>query len=177
MELSRSKTEENLKKTFALDSRTVTQYQLFAEQARREGNEFIARIFEESANHQLGLSRQVYGRFLGQIKSLQENLEYSMLTEASALTKFLEYEQTATEEGFDEIAVFYREARVVLDFHRRQFEDLFGHVSNGTLYNRPTIEIWQCLNCGYLHEGKEAPFVCPVDNYPQGWYKLVCANY
>jgi rubrerythrin len=177
MELNGSITEENLKRTFSLDSRTVTQYQLFAEQARREGNEFIARIFEESASHQLGLSRQVYGRFLGQIKSLQENLQYSMLTESNALNRFLEYEQIATEEGFEEVAVFYREARIVLDFHVRQFEDLFTHVSNGTLYNRSTVEVWQCLNCGYLHEGKEAPFVCPVDNFPQGWYKPLCPNF
>lgn len=174
MELNGTVTEENLKRTFALDSRTVTQYQLFAERARSEGFEFIARIYEEFAQHQLGLSRQVYGRFLGQIKSLQENLRYSMLSEANSLDRFLEYEKNAIEEGFNEVAVFYREARVVLELHRKQFEELYNHVLNGTLYNRDTVEIWQCLNCGYLHEGKEAPFVCPVDNYPQGWYKPLC---
>ena len=30
---------------------------------------------------------------------------------------------------------------------------------------------WICLNCGYIHEGEEAPEKCPLCKYPQSFFK------
>lgn len=177
MPLEGSQTQTNLRKTFAAEARSVTKYQLFAENARREGFEFIARTFEEAAEQNLAHARQVYGRFLGNIKSLQENLQSSAAAENAELDLYLEYERIAREEGFEDIATFYREARVVTNLHFREFSDISTRLANGTLYNRPTVQIWQCMNCGYLHEGKEAPQFCPLCFFPQGWYRLLCPDY
>ncbi|MEG0773468.1 rubrerythrin family protein [Clostridium sp.] len=177
MALEGSQTEVNLKKTFASEARAVTRYQLFAENARTEGYEFIARVFEETASQNLAQARQVYGRFLGRIESLQENLKSSADLENAELNVYLDYERIATEEGLTDIANFYREARVVTDLHYRQFNDIYTRLANGTLYSRNVIQIWQCMNCGYLHEGKEAPTFCPLCFFPQGWYKLLRPDY
>jgi rubrerythrin len=177
MALEGSQTEVNLMKTFASESRAVTRYQLYAENARREGFEFIARVYEETAEQNLAQARQVYGRFLGRIKSLQENLQSSAEAENAELITYQEFERIATEEGLEDIATFYREARVVTNLHYRQFNDISTRLASGTLYSRPTVQVWQCMNCGYLHEGKEAPLICPLCFFPQGWYKLLRPDY
>jgi len=177
MPLEGSQTENNLKKLFTTYSRNLAQYGLFAEEARREGNEYIATVFDEAADQVLAHTRLIYKNILGRVKSSEENLRYSSLGTEYNLNKLLEYEQIAIEEGLEDIADFYKELRVVINLHNRLFSGLYTRMSNGTLYKRDTVEIWQCLNCGYLHEGKEAPMVCPLDKYPQGWYKLLCPDF
>lgn len=34
--------------------------------------------------------------------------------------------------------------------------------------------MWQCMNCGYIYEGKEAPEHCPLCKYPREYFKHYC---
>jgi len=36
---------------------------------------------------------------------------------------------------------------------------------------------WHCTNCGYIHEGPEAPKVCPACKHAQAYYELLAENY
>jgi rubrerythrin len=36
---------------------------------------------------------------------------------------------------------------------------------------------WKCRNCGYVHEGKEAPETCPACKHPKAYYEVLEENY
>lgn len=178
MPLEGSQTEKNLKSTFSMQSRSITRYILFSERANREGLEFISRVFEQASYQEVAHARTVYGNFLGEIKSTEENLKFSADAEYIKTNNiYLEYENTARSEGLNDIADYYRAVRVVTEDLFKEFNALYNGILTGTLYSRPTVKIWECINCGYLHEGKQAPEICPLCKFPQGWYRLKCEDY
>lgn len=175
MNLQGTQTEKNLKKTFNGESKATTKYRLFAEQALREGLIYIADVFYETAGNELAHAREVYKDYLGQVKSTEENLMNSFMGETSEATKiYKDFEATAREEGFDEIADFYKELAEVEAEHDLRFRALYNKLLNGSLYKGTPCSLWQCTNCGYIHEGEKAPMECPLCHYPQGWFMPYC---
>ncbi len=90
---------------------------------------------------------------------------------------YKEYEQVAREEGFTDIADAFREVAEVEEEHEKRFTALINNLENKQVFSRPEPRRWQCRNCGYIHEGTEAPLVCPACKYPQGYYQLMMDNY
>lgn len=175
MKLQGTQTEKNLKKTFNGESKATTKYRLFAEQARKEGFVYIANVFNETAGNELAHAREVYKDYLGQVKSTEENLMNSFMGETAEATKiYKEFEATAREEGFDEIADFYKELAEVEAEHDLRFRTIYNKLLNGSLYKGNSCSLWQCTNCGYIHEGEAAPIACPLCHYPQGWFMPYC---
>ena len=37
--------------------------------------------------------------------------------------------------------------------------------------------IWKCRNCGYIHEGPDAPEVCPCCAHPKAYFERKVENY
>lgn len=176
MNLKGSQTEKNLKKTFSGESKANTKYTLYAEKARREGYKYISDIFEETAHNELAHAREVYGEYLNQIKSTEDNLMNSFMGESSEATRiYKEYEETARMEGFDEIADFYKELAEVEAKHDIRFRQLYNGLLTGTLYKGDKNSLWQCTNCGYIYEGSTAPIECPLCHFPQGWFMPYCS--
>jgi rubrerythrin len=50
-------------------------------------------------------------------------------------------------------------------------------VKSGTVFKKSKVVEWKCRNCGYVHEEKEAPKVCPSCKHPQSYYELLAENY
>ncbi|MDU1414081.1 MAG: rubrerythrin family protein [Clostridium sp.] len=175
MDLHGSQTEKNLKKTFSGESKASTKYRLFAEQARKEGLVYVSDVFNETAANELAHAREVYKDFLGQVKSTEENLMNAFMGETAEATKvYKEFEETARSEGFNEIADFYKELGEVEAEHDLRFRTIYNRLLNGTLYKGNSSSLWQCTNCGYIHEGDSAPKECPLCHYPQGWFMPYC---
>lgn len=176
MNLKGSQTEKNLKKTFSGESKATTKYRLYAEKAREEGYKYIADVFEETASNELAHAREVYGEYLGQVKSTQDNLMNSFMGESAEATKiYKEYEETARMEGFDKIADFYKELAEVEADHDIRFRKLYNGLLTSTLYKGNKNSLWQCTNCGYIYEGATAPIECPLCHFPQGWFMPYCS--
>ncbi|WP_125153395.1 rubrerythrin [Clostridium rectalis] len=178
MNLKGSKTEQNLYKTFAGESRARNKYTFYGEKARMEGYEYIASVFEETAGNEKAHAREVFKRFLGLVKSTKENLKDAAEGEAFESSKlYKDFERVAREEGFEEIADFYKELAEVEEDHERRFNTLYERVNNGTMFKSKKDSMWQCMNCGYIHVGKEAPAVCPLCKFPRAYFKPYCINY
>lgn len=178
MNLKGSKTEQNLLKTFAGESRARNKYTLYAEKARRDGFQYIASIFEETAGNELAHAREAFGRYLSMIKSTEDNLKDAANGEALESSKiYKDFENVAREEGFNEIADFYKELREVEERHHDRYTEILNHLSNGMMWRRDTEAEWQCMNCGYIHIGKDAPLVCPLCKYPRAYFKILCQDY
>ncbi|MEF9934025.1 MAG: ferritin family protein [Clostridium sp.] len=178
MDLKGTKTEQNLYKTFAGESRARNKYTFFCEKARRQGYQYIASVFAETAQNELAHSRRVFNDFLNLNKSTEENLLDAAMGEAFETEKlYKEFEETARTEGYPDIADFYKELREVEEAHKDRFMDILKKLKEGKAFRRDIPVKWCCMNCGYEHDGKEAPSPCPLCKFPQGYFKVCCEDY
>lgn len=175
MDLKGSKTEKNLYRTFAGESRARNKYNLYAEKARAEGYQWVAEVFDTTAINELAHARRVYIEFLKLVCNTKENLVDAICGETSEYKDlYAKFEREAKEEGFKEIADFYKELREVEEAHSERFKKLYDKLNNGVMFSGPEDSKWVCMNCGYIHEGTEAPDKCPLCGYPKAYFKPYC---
>ena len=178
-----SKTQENLLKAFAGESMARNKYLFFAKQARKEGLEWIARIFEETADNERAHAEEEYEKMVEKVEmtntydihSLGKTLENLKAAAAGEKfewgTMYPDFEKVARHEGEEDVADFFKEVGEVEEKHEKRYLKLAEKLESGDFFeaNDDTTE-WKCLNCGYIHKGKSAPKTCPVCKKPQGWY-------
>nr|QBM01299.1 hypothetical protein [uncultured archaeon] len=188
--LKGSQTEKNLLKAFAGESQARNRYTYFASVARKEGYEQISAIFLETADNEKEHAK-VFFKYLeggnveitaaypaGMIKTTIENLDAAAEGEALEWgTIYPEFEKIAREEGFNEIAGSFKEIAEVEEQHEKRYRKLLKNVAEGEVFKKPKVVKWKCRNCGYVHEGKEAPKECPACKHPQAFYEIIAENY
>ena len=190
MELKGSQTEKNLLTAFAGESQARNRYTYFASQAKKEGYEQIRAIFEETANQEKEHAKRLF-KFLeggeveisaafpaGVIGSTSENLKEAAAGENYETTEmYPNFAKVAEEEGFSEIADVFRNIAVAEARHRDRYLALEKNIAEGKVFKREKSIRWICRNCGYVHEGTEAPDVCPACAHPQAHFELEALNY
>jgi rubrerythrin len=190
MELKGSQTEKNLLAAFAGESQARNRYTYFASQAKKEGYEQIRAIFEETANQEKehakrefkfleGGEVEVTGSFpAGVIGNTFENLKAAAAGEHYETTEmYPEFAKAAEKEGFDEIAQVFNKIAVAEKRHEDRYVALAKNITNGSVFKREKPARWVCRNCGYVHEGTEAPEQCPACAHPQAYFELDAFNY
>ncbi len=188
--LKGSRTEKNLLKSFAGESQARNRYTFFASAARKEGYVQIQRIFEETAanekehaevffKHLEGGEVEITAAYpAGKIGTTEENLLAAAEGELMEWgTLYPDFAKVAKEEGFLDVAESFEEIAEVEEEHEKRYRKLLENVKNGTVFKRDEEVEWHCLNCGYIHHGKEAPEVCPACEHPQSYYELHIPNY
>jgi len=190
MELKGTRTEKNLLTAFAGESQARNRYTYFASQAKKDGFIQIQSIFEETANQEKEHAKRFF-KFLqggdvevaaafpsGVIGTTAENLRAAAGGEHHEWTSmYPEFAQTALEEGFNEIASVFEAVAVAEKQHEKRYLDLLKNVEEGTVFKKSAPVVWRCRNCGYLHEGSEAPEVCPACVHPQAHFELLAENW
>jgi rubrerythrin len=188
--LKGSQTEQNLLKAFAGESQARMRYNYFAKQARKEGLEQIAAIFEETAMNEKAHAKRFF-RFLeggmveitasypaGIIGSTMENLKAAAEGENEEWTElYPEFARIADEEGYKEVAVAFKIIAKVEAAHDARYKKLYENLENGRVFEREGKVIWKCRVCGYLHEGTKPPKVCPGCQHPQSYFEIKEENY
>jgi rubrerythrin len=183
--LKGTQTEKNLLAAFAGESQARNRYTFFANKAKKEGYEQISAIFQETADnekehaevffkHLQGGMVEVQASYpAGVIGTTQENLLAAAEGEKEEWgTLYPNFAKTAKEEGFPEVAVSFKQIGEVEEHHEKRYRKLFENVKNKQVFKRDKIVKWKCRNCGYVHEGKEAPKICPACKHPQSYYEL-----
>ncbi len=177
MILKGTKTEKNLLEAFAGESQARNKYDYFASEAKKEGMEQISGIFEETAMNEKAHAKRL-ANFLGLIGRTEENLKEAAAGENYEWTDmYRRFEAEAREEGFDEIADVFREIGEVEEEHEKRFLTLLDRVRKGLVFKRNEDIEWQCRNCGYIHQGKEAPSECPACAHPQSFFQPKATNF
>ncbi|MDD4985073.1 MAG: rubrerythrin family protein [Dehalococcoidales bacterium] len=185
-----TQTEKNLLKAFAGESQARNRYTFFAGVARKEGYEQIANIFTETAGNEqehaevffkylkggdleitAAYPAGIIGDTLTNLKAAAdgEKLEWS--------TIYAGFEKTARGEGFEDIATSFKEIAEVEEFHEGRYRKLAKNVAGEEVFKKKTAVKWHCTNCGYVHEGPEAPKECPACKHAQSYYELLAENY
>lgn len=185
-----SKTEKNLLTAFAGESQARNRYTYFAGQARKEGYVQMSSIFEETANQEKEHAKRFF-KFLeggelevqaafpaGKVGSTLDNLKAAAGGEHYEWSEMYPgFAGVAEEEGFTEIANVFRKIAVAEKQHEKRYRDLAANIEGGRVFKREQKVVWRCLNCGYLHEGPEAPDQCPACAHAQAHFELLGENW
>ncbi len=179
MELKGSKTEKNLMTAFAGESEARNKYTYFAGKAKKEGFNQIADIFEETAGNEKEHAKLWYKYLVGgEIRPTLENLVNAAVGEHYEWSEmYATFAKEAREEGFTEIATRFEGVAAVEKVHEERYLKLLANVKNGEVFQKGSIVIWKCANCGHIHVGENAPDICPVCNHPQAYFQLRAENY
>ncbi len=192
MNLAGSQTEKNLLTAFAGESQARNRYTYYASVARKAGLEFIAAIFEETADNEKEHAKvffkhlvqggsgeaAVAASFPFHLGDTLSNLEAAAAGENYEwTTMYQDFAGVAEQEGFKEVAVSFREIAKVEQFHEARYRALIEHLKNGTLFKRPEAIKWHCRNCGYVASGAQPPDLCPSCKHPKAYYEPLAENY
>lgn len=189
--LTGTKTEQNLLKAFAGESQARMRYDYFSKQARKDGLVQISNIFAETALNEKEHAKRFF-KFLeegamveitasfpaGKIGTTLENLKAAADGENEEWSElYPEFARVAQEEGFPEIAKTFTLIAEAEKAHEARYRKLYENLESGKVFQRDSILVWKCQNCGYLHEGKTAPDMCPACLHPQAHFQIKEENY
>lgn len=185
-----SKTEKNVLTAFAGESQARNRYTYFSSQAKKEGLEQISWIFSDTADNEkehakrffkflTGGTAQIMAEFpAGVIGTTAENLAEAAAGENyEHTTMYPEFARVADEEGFPEIAAAFRAISVSEKGHEARYRALLENLNRHQVFKKEKKVVWRCRNCGYLHEGPEAPDKCPACLHPQAYFEIKADNY
>lgn len=190
MEIKGSKTEKNLLAAFAGESQARNRYSYFASKAKKEGYEQIAAIFLETADNEKehakrefkflqGGEVEITGSFpAGVIGDTAANLKEAAAGENHEWTEmYPEFAEVARDEGFEEIARVFEAIAVAEKQHEERYLALLKNLEDGSAFKKDKVVKWKCRNCGYVHEGAEAPQKCPACDHGQAYFELLAEDY
>ncbi len=185
-----TRTEKNLMMAFAGESQARNRYSYYSGAAKKEGLVQISAIFEETANQEKehakrffkfleGGEVEITGSFpAGTIGTTLENLRAAAAGEEHEWKElYPAFAQVARDEGFPHIAEAFEAISVAEKQHEKRYRDLAANLEAGKVFKRNGRVVWRCRNCGYLHEGEEAPDLCPACIHPRAHFELLGENW
>lgn len=185
-----TQTEKNLLGAFAGESQARNRYTYAASQAKKEGFVQIQAIFEETAGHEKEHAKRLF-KFLeggeeeitasfpaGIIGTTMENLLAAAAGEHYEHTEmYPSFAETARQEGFPAIAMVFESIAKAESYHEARYLKLAANIKDGKVFTKTESVTWRCRNCGYLHEGTDAPEMCPACAHPKAHYEVMPDNY
>jgi rubrerythrin len=177
MELKGSKTEQCLRDSFSGESQARNKYTYYASVAKAAGYEQIADLLLTTAENEKEHAKRAF-KFLGGINDTLQNLKDAAAGENYEHTQmYPEFAKIAEEEGFTDIATFFRETGEVEEEHEKRYNKLIARVETETVFKSDAPIKWRCRNCGYVHEGTTPPDKCPACLHPTAYYERLAENY
>lgn len=190
MNLKGTKTEKNILTAFAGESQARNRYTFYASKAKKEGYVQISAVFEETANQEKEHAKRLFKLLqggevevqasfpAGVIGSTAENLAGAAGGENHEWTDmYPAFAQTAREDGFEGIAKIFEAIAESEKQHEKRYLALLANIKNGTVFKKEAPVKWYCRNCGFVHEGTEAPEICPSCDHPRDHFELLCENW
>lgn len=194
--LKGTKTAENLLKSFAGESQARNRYTFYSSVANKEGYKQIRNIFIETADNEKEHAKRFYkfllAGFQGELPanvdinasypvaqgSTLDNLKAAAAGENEEWSDlYPEFAKIADEEGFPEVADTFRNIATAEKRHEIRFNKLANNIENNKVFKKDEKVLWKCGNCGYVHEGTEAPEECPACVHPQAHFELFVETY
>ncbi|MCP4641537.1 MAG: rubrerythrin family protein [bacterium] len=190
MELKGTQTEKNLLTAFAGESQARNRYTYAASRAKKDGFVQIANVFAETADQEKEHAKRLF-KFLkgGEVEitaafpagvtgTTAENLKGAAAGENEEWSDmYPAFAVVAREEGLGAVATVFEAIAVAEKQHEKRFLGLLANVENEAVFTKPEPVVWRCQNCGYVHEGTDAPRACPACAHPQAHFELLAENW
>ncbi len=196
MSFKETRTAENLMKSFAGESQARMRYIYAAKTAKKEGFEQISNLFTETADNEKEHAKVFFKHLLkqgleGQVINIMasypvgwspentlQNLEFAANGEKEEWTELYPmFADIAEEEGYKDIALSWRLVAKVEKEHEKRFRKLYANIKDLLVFKKDGVVFWKCINCGYIHEGNEAPKICPCCTHPQAYFEIHSETY
>jgi len=188
--LKGTKTEKNILTAFAGESQARNRYTFFASKAKEEGYVQIFNIFLETADNEKEHAKRLF-KFLeggeteitasfpaGIIGCTEVNLKDAAAGENHEHSiMYPEFAKIAEQEGFHEIAKIFLAIAVAEKQHEKRYLALLKSIEEEIVFKKDKPVKWRCGNCGYIHDGAEAPKQCPACAHPQAYFELLSENW
>ena len=192
--LKGTKTAENLMKSFAGECQARTRYTYYSSIAKKQGYVQISNIFMETAEQEKEHAKKFY-KYLKEDfvdEMIEINAAYPVSFHEDTMTNlkaaaageneewtelYPEFAKVAREEGFEAIAITFERVSEVEKRHEARYNKLAKNIEEGKVFKKDEKVFWKCLNCGHIHEGEEAPVVCPTCIHPQGYFEVFVEAY
>lgn len=176
--LKGTKTEANLLAAFAGESQARNKYTYYASKAKKDGYEQIAALFLETASNEKEHAEIWYKLLHDGIPTTSENLLDAAAGENFEWTEmYATMEKEAREEGFEKIAFLFGEVAKIEKEHEERYRTLLKNVNENKVFKKDGKVYWKCSNCGHIHEGVEAPEICPVCTHPKSYFEVKSESY
>jgi rubrerythrin len=184
MDFASSQTKDNLAYAFAGESQATNKYAYYASQAKKEGFEQIAAIFEETSGNEREHAKLWFkalhndGDARGTVPETILNLADAAAGETEEWTQMYKgFAETAAEEGFTELAALFALVGEVEKNHEARYRTLISRLEAGEVFKKDKVYAWKCRNCGHIHFGEVAPELCPACAHPKAYFELRSENY
>ena len=172
-----TKTEKNLWEAFAGESQARNKYTYFASTAKKEGYEQISALFLKTAENEKEHAK-LWFKELGELGSTADNLLHAAEGENYEWTDMYErFARDAEEEGFPELAAKFRGVAAIEKAHEERYRALLNNIETAQVFEKSSVKVWECRNCGHLVVGTKAPEICPVCNHPKSYFEVREENY
>jgi rubrerythrin len=172
-----TKTEQNLKDAFAGESMARNKYTYYASAAKKAGYEQMAALYLETADQEKEHAKMWFKELHG-IGSMEENLADAAAGENYEWTDmYKKMAEDARAEGFLELALKFEFVGKVEAAHEKRYLKLLDSLKNDKTFKGDAPLGWKCRNCGYIHEGPEAPEICPTCAHPKAYFERKAENY
>ena len=172
-----TQTEKNLEAAFACESKARNKYTFFASVAKKEGFEQISALFLKTAENEKEHAKLWFKELKG-IGDTAENLCAAAAGENYEWTDMYEgFARTAEQEGFKELAQKFRLVAAIEKQHEERYRALLKNIETAQVFEKSSVKVWECRNCGHIAVGEKAPEVCPTCNHPQSYFELRAENY
>ncbi len=191
MKLKDSKTYINLARAFTAECSARTRYEFCEYGFRYNGYEAIATLIDRIAYQEFNHARVLYTHLqdaeLKQIDNIDvcagypfkekwdllNNLKLLCEDELDEAKAYDEFQRTAIEEGFEDIAKTFSMIKDVEIRHAKVFEELYKQFKDKQVYKKAKKVAWICPACGYVSFDKEAWEECPLCQAKQGYCDVV----
>ena len=174
---SGTQTEKNLEAAFAGESQARNKYTYFASVAKKEGYEQISALFLKTAENEKEHAK-LWIKELKGIGNTAENLEAAADGENYEWTDMYEsFAVTAEKEGFPELAKKFRLVGAIEKHHEERYRALLKNIETAQVFEKSSVKVWECRNCGHIVVGEKAPDICPTCAHPQSYFEINCENY
>lgn len=178
MNLKGTKTEANLMTAFAGESQARNKYTYYAAQAKKDGYNQIADLFIETADNEKEHAKLWFKLLHNGMPGTEANLADAAAGEHYEWTDmYKNMAEEARAEGFEAIARQFEGVAVIEKRHEERYLKLLANIKEGKVFKRAEPQKWICANCGHVHDGKDAPEVCPVCAHPLAFFQILPENY
>ena len=172
-----TQTEKNLEAAFAGESQARNKYTYFSSVAQQEGYEQIAALFLKTAENEKAHAKLWFEELHG-LGGTAENLLHAAEGENYEWTDMYDgFAKTAEEEGFPELAAKFRLVAAIEKRHEERYRALLRNVETAQVFEKSTVKMWECRNCGHIVVGTAAPDVCPTCQYSKSFFEIYSEDY
>lgn len=190
MSLKGTQTEKNILAAFAGESQARNRYSYFAKQADKEGYKQIAAIFEETADQEREHAKRLFKMLQGGEVEITASFPAGVIGNTAAnlleaangeqhecTSMYPDFAVTARQEGFPDIARVFEAIGVAERYHEKRYRALLANIETQQVFKRSRPVVWRCRNCGWLHEGTDAPECCDACAHPRAHFEILGENY